>query len=362
MSIKQGRWRLQHLLRVCARTKLRNPAFLLFTPTTAAPCPENQPMRDSLPLLEPISFPAIKRRAPSTLQLNLGYLCNIACIHCHVNAGPTRKELMDRETMELALEFAQRQGIRTFDLTGGSPEMNPHFRWLVESAKRAGIHVMDRFNPTIAEHEGYAWVPEFLRTERVEVVASLPCYTESNVDTQRGDGVFASSIRVLQHMNALGFGIPDSGLILNLVYNPSGAFLPGPQSALESDYRQKLGDEHQIVFNHLYTLANMPIKRFGSWLQSKGRFDEYMQLLRDNHRDENLDAVMCKDLLSVDWQGFAYDCDFNQMLGLPLGGGARVHLRELLDASLADRPIRVAGHCFGCTAGQGSSCGGALAA
>jgi len=318
-------------------------------------------MRASLPLLRTIAFPAIARRAPSTLQLNLGYLCNIACVHCHVNAGPTRKELMDRDTMQLALEFAHRHAIRTLDLTGGSPEMNPHFRWLVESARAAGIHVMDRFNPTVVEEPGYAWVPDFLATQRVEVIASLPCYTQTNVDTQRGDGVFASSLRVLRQMNALGYGVDGSGLLLNLVYNPVGAFLPGPQQALEADYRQRLGEEHGIVFNQLFTLANMPIQRFGSWLQSKGQFDTYLQLLRDNHREANLEHVMCRDLISIDWQGYAYDCDFNQMLGLQLGDhDTRSHLRDLLDAELAGGAIRVAGHCFGCTAGQGSSCGGAL--
>jgi radical SAM/Cys-rich protein len=319
-------------------------------------------MRESLPLLEAIAFPAIARRAPSTLQLNLGYLCNIACLHCHVNAGPTRKELMSRETMALALEFAARHGIRTLDLTGGSPEMNPHFRWLVAAAREAGLHVMDRFNPTVAEHEGFDWVPEFLAGQRVEVIASLPCYTETNVDTQRGDGVFASSIRVLRRMNELGFGVTGSGLMLNLVYNPGGPFLPGAQETLESDYKRRLGAEHGIVFNQLYTLANMPVQRFGSWLQSKGEFDAYLDLLRDNHREENLGQVMCRDLVSIDWQGHAYDCDFNQMLGLPLAGDAtRPHLRDLLDAPLVGRSIRVSGHCYGCTAGQGSSCGGALA-
>jgi radical SAM/Cys-rich protein len=320
-------------------------------------------MRTSLPLLAPIPFPPIARRAPTTLQLNLGYLCNIACIHCHVNAGPTRKELMDRATMALALEYAQRHRIDCFDLTGGSPEMNPQFRWLIEAARARGIRVMDRFNPTIAEHEGYDWVPEFLAAYRVEVVASLPCYTESTVDTQRGDGVFASSIRVLRRMNELGYGVEGSGLTLNLVYNPGGPFLPGPQAALEAEYKRRLGAEHGLVFNRLYTLANMPIRRFGSWLQSKGKFDDYMALLRERHQDANLEHVMCRDLISVDWQGYVYDCDFNQMLGLPLGGGTeRTHLRDLLDVTLDARAIRVAGHCYGCTAGQGSSCGGALGA
>jgi radical SAM/Cys-rich protein len=322
-------------------------------------------MRDSKPLLTAIEFPAITRRKPSTLQLNLGYRCNIACLHCHVNAGPTRKEEMSGETVDLALHYAARHDIRTLDLTGGSPEMNPHFRRLVSSAREQGIHVMDRFNPTIVEEPGYEWVPEFLAEQRVEVVASLPCYTESNVDTQRGDGVFASSVRVLKQMNALGFGVADSGLQLNLVYNPGGPYLPGAQAKLEADYKRRLFDEHGIVFNQLYTLANMPIKRFGSWLQSKGEFDRYMQLLMDNHQERNLEHVMCKDLISVDYRGYVYDCDFNQMLGLNLGdeigtSNSEIHLRDLFEVALAERPIRVAGHCFGCTAGQGSSCGGAL--
>lgn len=320
-------------------------------------------MRPSLPLLEQIRFPAISRRRPHTLQLNLGYLCNIACLHCHVNAGPHRKELMARETMELALEVAAALGVRTLDLTGGSPEMNPHFRWLVETARAAGLKVMDRFNPSLVAEPGYAWIPEFLALHRVEVVASLPCYSQANVDQQRGEGVFEASIAALQQLNTLGYGDPASGLELNLVYNPGGAFLPPNQSSLQADYQRLLLQNFGIRFNQLFTLANMPIQRFGSMLQSKGQFDAYLQLLQDNHRDSNLDQVMCKDLLSVDWQGFVHDCDFNQMLGLPLGGSEQaVHLRELLaaDFPLEGREIRVAGHCFGCTAGQGSSCGGAL--
>ncbi len=329
-------------------------------------------MRDSLPLLKKIAFPAITRRKLTTLQLNLGYRCNIACLHCHVNAGPTRKEEMSKEIIDLSLDFAKSQSIKTIDLTGGSPEMNPHFRYLVQTARARGIHVMNRFNPTIAEEIGYEWVPEFLAQQRVEVVASLPCYTETNVDNQRGDGVFASSVRVLKQMNSLGFGVTGSGLELNLVYNPSGPFLPGAQAKLESDYKARLHSEHGIVFNKLYTLANMPIKRFGSWLQSKGEFEPYMKLLHDNHQHSNLDNVMCRDLISVDYSGYVYDCDFNQMLGLGLGSAdaandaafgapiAQTHLRDLLTSDITGRAIRVAGHCFGCTAGQGSSCGGAL--
>ena len=316
-------------------------------------------MRDTWPLLRDTDFPALERRRLDTLQLNLGYLCNLSCIHCHVNAGPRRTELMDRGTMELALAAATAHGVRCFDLTGGSPEMNPRFRWLVAEARRRDIHVMDRFNPTIAEEPGYDWVPEFLAGHQVEVVASLPCYSAANVDEQRGDGVFDSSIRVLQRMNALGYGREGTGLVLNLVYNPNGDFLPPDQHALEADYKRLLGEQFGIVFNQLFALANMPIKRFGSWLLSKGRFDNYMGVLRAAHRDANLDSVMCRDLVSVDWQGQLYDCDFNQMLGLPAAGG-RPHLRDLVEGPIP-RTIAVGQHCYGCTAGQGSSCGGALA-
>ena len=319
-------------------------------------------MRDTLPLLQQGEFPPMQRRQLATLQLNLGYLCNLSCIHCHVNAGPRRTELMDRDTMQLALDVADRHGVRQFDLTGGSPEMNPEFRWLVAQARERGIAVMDRLNPTIMEEPGYDWVGGFLAEHRVEVVASLPCYSAKNVDEQRGDGVFEASIRALQTLNRLGYGQPGSGLVMNLVYNPNGAFLPPPQAALEADYKRLLDEQFGIVFNQLFALANMPIKRFGSWLLSKGRFDEYMATLQAAHRDENLDSVMCRDLISVDWRGHLYDCDFNQMLDLPAGDdGARPHLRDLLAGEVPTH-IRVARHCFGCTAGQGSSCGGALAA
>lgn len=317
-------------------------------------------MRDTLPLLmRNGDFPAIVRERVETLQMNLGYLCNLSCIHCHVNAGPKRTELMNRDTMELAIAVAERFAARTLDLTGGSPEMNPDFRWLVEAARRRGLHVMDRLNPTIIEEPGYEWVADFLATHAVEVVASLPCYSKENVDEQRGNGVFEASIRALQELNALGYGRQGSGLTLNLVYNPNGAFLPPPQVGLEEDYRRLLGTHFGIEFNRLYALANMPIKRFGSWLLSKNKFDDYMAMLRDAHQDANLDAVMCRSLLSVDWRGYIYDCDFNQMLGIPAGGSRGAHLRDLLTGPMPSR-ISVARHCYGCTAGQGSSCGGAL--
>jgi radical SAM/Cys-rich protein len=318
-------------------------------------------MHDTWPLLKVSAFPKIHRERVETLQLNLGYLCNLSCIHCHVNAGPRRKELMGRDTMQLALMVAERLGVKTLDLTGGTPEMNPHFRWLVEQARANGLHVMDRLNPTIIEEPGYEWVAEFLANHAVEAVASLPCYSESNVDEQRGEGVFDSSIRALQKLNALGYGTPGSGLVLNLVYNPNGAFLPPNQDQLEADYKQLLGENFGIVFNRLFAIANMPIQRYGSWLVSKGHFAGYMETLRSAHRDENLATVMCRSLLSVDYRGYVFDCDFNQMLKLNLGGrGAMSHLRDLLDGNVP-RHIAVADHCYGCTAGQGSSCGGALA-
>jgi radical SAM/Cys-rich protein len=317
-------------------------------------------MRDTLPLLLETDFPAIQRDRLDTLQLNLGYLCNLACLHCHVAAGPTRKELMDQETMELALAAAERHGIGTLDLTGGSPEMNPGFRWLVSEARERGLHVMDRLNPTIMREPGYGWVGEFLASRQVEAVASLPCYSRENVDAQRGNGVFENSISALQELNGLGYGQPGSGLVLNLVYNPVGPSLPPPQQALEADYKRLLGDEFGIVFNALFTITNMPIKRFGAVLLAKGQYDDYMALLRDAHRTENLRHVMCRNLVSVDYRGFLYDCDFNQMLGMPLGGAARPHLRDLAQSSAWPARIAVGGHCYGCTAGQGSSCGGAL--
>jgi radical SAM/Cys-rich protein len=240
-------------------------------------------MHNTWPRLRESTFPAIARAKLDTVQINLGYLCNISCIHCHVNAGPRRKELMDRDTMELALEFARRHGVRTLDLTGGSPEMNPHFGWLVESARGEGMHVMDRLNPTIIEEPGYEWVAEFLALHRIEAVASLPCYTAKNVDTQRGPGVFERSIRALQKLNALGYGREGTGLELNLVYNPGGAFLP-PRRKTRTGLQAPAHGEHGIAFNKLFTITNMPIKRFGSWLISKGKFDDYMTLLKDSYR------------------------------------------------------------------------------
>lgn len=319
-------------------------------------------MLDSWPLLAETGFPAIKRTQLETLQVNLGYLCNLSCTHCHVNAGPNRTELMDRANIELVLAFLDKQKIGQLDLTGGSPEMNPHFRFLVTQARQRGVAVMDRCNPTILLEPGYEDCAEFLAENQVAVIASLPCYSEQNVDQQRGKGVFADSIIALRYLNELGYGKPDSGLILNLVYNPTGPFLPPPQQALETDYKRELSEQHGIVFNQLFALANMPISRFGSMLISKGQFDSYMQVLKNNFSVDNLDTLMCRSLISIDWQGYVYDCDFNQMLNLPLivSDKPRTHLRDLLDRELSGVEIAVAEHCYGCTAGQGSSCGGAL--
>ncbi len=318
-------------------------------------------MRDTWPLLIKTDFPTIARNRLDTLQLNLGYLCNLSCIHCHVGAGPNRKELMARTTMEQALAICQQFGVKTLDLTGGSPEMNPEFRWLVQEARTQGIHVMDRLNPTIMEEPGYAWVGEFLAEHRVEAIASLPCYSQDNVDAQRGNGVFEASISALQKLNELGYGDTETGLELNLVYNPLGPSLPPDQQALEADYRRLLGEEFGIRFNQLFTITNMPIKRFGAILMAKGQFDDYMALLKNSYQRENLEGVMCRNLVSVDYKGYLYDCDFNQMLGLPLGGNeSRPHLSDLLNSDELPRRIGVADHCYGCTAGQGSSCSGAL--
>ncbi len=320
-------------------------------------------MHATLPLMRDSDFPAIRRKQLETLQVNLGYKCNQSCVHCHVNAGPTRTEAMTREVVNDVLAFMQASGVKKLDVTGGAPELNPHFRDLVRAARDLKVHVMDRCNLTILEQPGQAGLAQFLADQQVEVVASLPCYLEENVDRQRGKGVFACSIRALRALNSLGYARPGSGLALTLVYNPQGAVLPPAQHQLEIDYHARLGAGHGIEFNQLYVITNMPIQRFGSMLISQGRFEQYMDLLKNAYQPANLDNVMCRDLISIDWRGYAYDCDFNQMLGLPLAhkGRARTHLRDLIGVDLTHHPISVADHCYGCTAGQGSSCGGAIA-
>ncbi|GAA4101612.1 arsenosugar biosynthesis radical SAM (seleno)protein ArsS [Zhongshania borealis] len=317
-------------------------------------------MHDTLALLEVTDFPAISRKPLDTLQVNLGYKCNQRCLHCHVNAGPTRTEMMAADSIAMIPDVLKARQIQTLDLTGGAPELHEQFRELVSAASALGVKVIDRCNLTILFEPGQEGLAEFLAEHRVEVVASLPCYSLENVDAQRGEGVFDKSIAGLQLLNSLGYGKAGSGLVLNLVYNPQGPSLPPNQQSLEADYRRELMAHFGIEFNQLFALANMPIKRFGSTLVSKGQFAPYMTLLRDNFSEHNLDSVMCRNLVSVDWLGNLYDCDFNQQLGIPLPSGSARHLRDLLAVDLRGEPIAIADHCYGCTAGQGSSCGGAL--
>jgi radical SAM/Cys-rich protein len=315
-------------------------------------------MIDCLPYLKNTDFPAIRRNALEILQLNLGYLCNLSCTHCHVNAGPNRTELMDRQTMNDVLAFIDNNpDIHTLDLTGGAPEMNPHFRYLVKQAQDRGLKVIDRCNLVILLEPGYEDLAQFLAENQVEIVASLPCYLEDNVDKQRGKGTFNASIKALQQLNQLGYGRENPQLILNLVFNPQGATLPPDQQTLEQSYKHYLLKDYGIVFNQLFAMSNLPVQRFGSQLISKGLFNDYMQLLKDNYQAQNLTQVMCKNTLSVDWQGYVYDCDFNQMLHLPLSG-EKTHIKNVTEVN--GDPITTLEHCYGCTAGQGSSCGGAI--
>lgn len=303
-------------------------------------------------------FPALRRQTTSILQVNLGYLCNLSCVHCHVNAGPTRTELMDRETVDLVLAVIRARGIQVLDLTGGAPEMNPHFRYLVSEARKLGVEVIDRCNLTILLEEGYEDMAEFLAQQQVHIVASLPCYLEDNVNKQRGKGVYQGSIEAIRRLNQLGYG---DALTLDLVYNPTGPSLPPPQAALEADYKRELGERFGLRFNNLLTITNMPISRFGAVLLAHEQFNDYMQLLRDSFNQQTLPAVMCRNTISVDYRGHLYDCDFNQMLHMPQGNhDAHPHLSALLEKDLNGEAVYVADHCFGCTAGAGSSCGGAL--
>ncbi len=319
-------------------------------------------MRSTSHLLRETDFPHIKREHLNTLQVNLGYKCNQTCQHCHVNAGPNRTEMMSRETIDSVLAVLKKHGIKCLDLTGGAPELNPEFRYLVSAARALGVDVIDRCNLTILSEPGQESLAVFLAEHKVQIIASLPCYSEANVDQQRGQGVFERSINGLQVFNALGYGKPDSGLILNLVYNPQGPSLPPSQVELEIDYKRELKKDFGIMFNHLFTITNMPIQRFGSVLLSQGKFNDYMTLLKGAYQPENLDTVMCRSLISVDWLGHLYDCDFNQMLDMPamFAGINKPHLSDLLNDVSWHQDIKVGQHCYGCTAGQGSSCGGAL--
>ena len=318
-------------------------------------------MHETKSKLLPGDFPSIARKSSNILQVNLGYRCNQSCVHCHVNAGPNRTEEMGDDTIELVLKFLEEKNCSLLDITGGAPELHPRFREIVKSAYAMGIKVRDRCNLTIMfepEQEGLA---EFLARNEVEVVASLPCYSEKNVNQQRGKGVFSKSIEALQILNSLGYARCEN-LLLNLVYNPLGPVLPPAQSELQQDYKNHLAEEYGVVFNQLFVITNMPIKRFGSSLISTGHFDSYVNTLRTSHQHENLDQVMCRDTISIDWQGNVYDCDFNQMLEMPLVSADKkpLHIRDLFIDNIEGLPIQTGNHCYGCTAGQGSSCSGAL--
>ena len=309
-------------------------------------------------LSDPSSFPAIRREILRTLQVNLGYRCNQACSHCHVAAGPWRQESMEAATVSLIPAVLAACELRTLDLTGGAPELHPLFRSLVRQARDMGVEVIDRCNLTVVLEPGQEDLAEFLAGQGVTVVASLPCYTEESVDRQRGAGVFERSLKGLKQLNGLGYGQAGSGLQLHLVYNPQGPTLPPAQRALEAAYKEALARDHGVVFNELKVITNMPIQRFADQLNRQGTLATYRELLRNNHATENLDRVMCRTLISVDWRGRLYDCDFNQMLETPSPLGT--HLSDLLRGLPPQAPIQVGDHCYGCTAGHGSSCGGAL--
>jgi radical SAM/Cys-rich protein len=317
-------------------------------------------MQSTIELLETTDFPDLSRSLLTTLQVNLGYLCNQSCVHCHVAAGPHRTEMMSHELIKMIPQVLIARQIKTLDLTGGAPEMHPNFRELVVAARELGVTVIDRCNLTILTEPGYESLASFLSDHQVEVTASLPCYSAENVDKQRGKGVFDLSIRALQMLNELGYGKLETDLVLNLVYNPLGASLPPDQLSLQARYKEELKDHFNIVFNQLFTLTNMPIQRFGAILLAKKQFHDYMQLLKNSYKPDNLNGVMCRSTISVDWQGNLYDCDFNQQLGFNTPDMHIRHLSDLLTIDPQNHTIRIADHCYGCTAGQGSSCGGAL--
>ena len=302
------------------------------------------------------------RRGIDVLQVNMGKYCNLACTHCHVESGPNRTELMSRETVDAVLRFLGRTNIPTVDITGGAPELNPTFDYLVESAVGLGRHVMDRCNLTVIFEPGKDYLPQFFKRHRVELVCSLPCYSEENVDRQRGKGTFELSIRALQIFNELGYGQSESGLVLNLVYNPVGPHLPPPQDKLEQDYKGILKEQFGIVFNRLYCLSNMPITRYATHLKLRGEYDRYVELLEMNFNARTLDQVMCRNLVSIGYEGSVYDCDFNQMLDLPIrdADGKALNISTLSVDQVQHLPVTVGNHCYACTAGSGSSCGGAL--
>ena len=304
----------------------------------------------------------LRARSVETLQVNVGKLCNQACKHCHVDASPSRTEIMTRETVELVLAALRRFQFRTVDVTGGAPELNPSFRYLVTEARALGSHITVRHNLTVMFEPGQGDLPEFFRDQKVEVISSLPYFLEERTDAQRGPHVFQKSIEALRRLNAIGYGIKDSNLILNLVYNPAGAFLPPPQASLEADFKRELQARYGVTFNQLYTITNMPIKRFLDYLRRSGNEERYLRKLVEAFNPQAVEGLMCRDLVSVDWTGRLYDCDFNQMLELGVDSELPQSIVDFDPEKFASRRVMTGAHCFGCTAGAGSSCGGAVVA
>ncbi len=311
--------------------------------------------------LKSIDLYPLKPTSIDIFQINLGKMCNQVCNHCHVDAGPDRREIMTKETLQLCLDAIDKTNCSTVDLTGGAPEMNPNFRWFVEELSKKGKHIIVRCNLTIVvANKKYNDLPEFFKKHKVEVVSSMPCYTKSNTDAQRGDGVFNDSIKALKMLNDVGYGKQGTDLVLNLVYNPGGASLPPSQEALELDYKKELKDGFDIEFNSLFAITNLPISRFLEFLVASERYDEYMNLMVDSFNPDAAKNVMCRNTISISWDGFLYDCDFNQILDLKVSVKGQ-HLSELNLSELENRNIIVNNHCYGCTAGAGSSCAGTIA-
>lgn len=303
----------------------------------------------------------LRKRKIDILQVNVGKLCNLTCSHCHVEAGPTKiKENMDRKTAEAVVRFMDHQGVATLDITGGAPELNPNFRYLVTEGRGRNLRILDRCNLTVFFEEGMSDVPDFLAQNHVEIIASLPCYQKDNVDQQRGRGTFDGSIEALRWLNRLGYGDDATGLVLNLVYNPVGPHLPPPQAKLERDYKKKLREEFGVVFNRLFTIVNMPVTRYAKYLKAFQQYDGYVELLVKSFNLATVEGLMCLNTLSVGWDGRLYDCDFNQMLRMQIRNGRPLTIGDVVAGGAEDWDILTGNHCFGCTAGAGSSCQGAL--
>lgn len=311
--------------------------------------------------LEAIGLYPLKPTGIEIFQINLGYMCNMTCKHCHVDAGPDRKEVMTKETLQLCLNALKGSNIQTVDLTGGAPEMNPHFRWFVDEVSRLGKQIIVRSNLTILDTRKYEDLPEFLAGRGVDITCSLPFYNKRRTDNQRGEGTYEKSVNVLKWLNELGYGREESGLELNLVYNPVGAYMPASQEAMEKDFKKALKRDHGIEFNNLYTITNLPISRYLHFLLESGNLDEYMEKLVTSFNPAAAEGVMCRDTISIGWDGTLYDCDFNQMLQIGVDEEVPRHIRDWNEEELNSREIRVNQHCYGCTAGAGSSCGGATA-